>query len=127
MSKTTLTKDRTCTMLREVLYKISNSENQAVYTPLELKWTLPVDSPKGMISVLKNVVIVMGYVQKHNCNKECIDKIVENDIRPMVKDLKDELDMFATAVIMVMYALSKLTLKLLVVCPLVLLMLLVLH
>lgn len=90
-------------MLREVLYKISNRESTDVYKPLELKWTLPVDSPKGMISALKNIVIVMGYVQRHNCNKECIDKIVENDIRPMVKDLKDELDMFATAVIMVMY------------------------
>ena len=91
-------------MLQEVLYKMADSENQETYTPLELKWTLPVDSPKGMISALNNIVFVLGYVQKNKCNKACIGKIIENDIRPMVVGLKDEMVFFVTAMIMVMYS-----------------------
>lgn len=103
MSNTTLTKDRICTVLQEILYSMADNENRETYAPLELKWVFPIDSVKGTFSTLTNLTFLLGYVQEHKCNKECIDKIIENDIRPIVSDLKDEMDFFIAAVITVLY------------------------
>lgn len=101
MSDTTLTKDRICTVLREKLYSMADNESQEVYTPFELKWVLPVSSTEGTFSVIKNLMFILGYVQEHKCSKECIDRIIENDVRPMVVGLKDEMDFILSWIIIV--------------------------
>ena len=92
MNKTELTKDRVCTILREQLYSMEDNESQKEYEPLQLKWVLPIESANGMISAFKNIIYLLDYVQKNDCNENTIDKIIENDIRPVVKELKDEFD-----------------------------------
>ncbi len=79
---------------------MADNESQAIYKPLNLKWELPINSTQGILSVLKNVIFLLGYGQNNNCNEETIDKIIENDIRPVVKDLKDEFDFFIAGTIM---------------------------
>lgn len=83
------------------------SGNQNMYEPLELNWTLPINSPKGMISVLENVVFILGYLQKNKCSNKCIDKIIENDIHPMVSGLKNEYDFILASVLIVVYGMTK--------------------
>lgn len=100
MSKETLTEDRICTILREQFHLMACNESQFEYEPLQLKWILPINTAQGIMSVLKNTVFVLGYVQKNQCNEDTIDKIIENDIRPMVEELKDELDFFIAGTIM---------------------------
>ena len=100
MSKETLTEDRICTILREQFHLMACNESQFEYEPLQLKWILPINTAQGIMSVLKNTVFVLGYVQKNQCNEDAIDKIIENDIRPMVNKLKDELDFFIAGTIM---------------------------
>lgn len=102
MSKTRLTEDRICTVLREELYLMADNESQNTYKPLQLKWGSPINSTQGIISVLKNAIFFLGYVQSNNCNEETVDKIIENDIRPVVKELKDEFDFFIAGTIMAM-------------------------
>lgn len=102
MSKETLKEDRICAILREQLHLMADNESQFGYEPLQLKWALPVRSTQGLMSVLKNIIYILGYVQKNQCNEDTIDKIIENDIRPMVKELKDELDFFIAGTIMAM-------------------------
>ena len=61
-----------------------------------LKWSLPINSTNGMISVLKNTVFILDYVQENKCDTKCIDSLIENDVRPFISGLKDEYDfMFA--------------------------------
>lgn len=79
---------------------MADNEIKNTYEPLHLKWTLPIESPPGMISVLQNVAFLLGYVQKNKCNKECIDQIIENDIRPVTREIKDEYDFFIAGTIM---------------------------
>lgn len=102
MSKETLKEDRICAILREQLHLMADNESQFGYEPLQLKWALPVSSTQGLMSVLKNIIYILGYVQKNQCNEDTIDKIIENDIRPMVKELKNELDFFIAGTIMAM-------------------------
>lgn len=102
MSKTRLTKDRVCTVLREKLYSMADNENQTEYKPLQLKWVLPVESTQGLISLYENIISVLGYVQKNECNKDTIDQIIENDVRPMVSGLSNEYDFFIAATIIIM-------------------------
>ena len=101
MSNETLTKDRICAVLREILYSMTDNENQEDYAPLGLKWVLPVSSTEGTFSVIKNLMFILGYVQEHKCSKECIDRIIENDVRPMVAGLKDEMDFILSWMIIV--------------------------
>ena len=102
MNKTELTEDRICTVLREILYSMANNESKKTYEPLQLKWVLPIESTKGMILVFENIAFLLGYVQENKCNKECIDKIIENDIRSMVGGLEDGYDFFISATIIIM-------------------------
>ena len=70
MSNATLTKDRVCTVLREKLYSMADNENQAEYKPLQLKWVLPVESTQGLISLYENIISILDYVQKNECNRD---------------------------------------------------------
>lgn len=79
---------------------MADNESQYAYEPLQLKWVLPIESTNGMIVTLKNVICILGYVQKTGCNKETIDKIIENDIRPITNKIKDEYDFFIAGTIM---------------------------
>lgn len=72
------------------------------FTPLDLKWTLPINSVEGMITVLKNVIYVLSYVQKAKCNREYVDQIIENEIHPEVSKLKDEFDFTLATIILVL-------------------------
>ena len=100
MRKTRLTEDRVCTVLREKLYSMADSESQMEYEPLQLKWTLPIEGTQGMITVFRNVIFLLDYVQKRGCNKGAIDKIIENDIRPIMSGIRDEYDFFIAGTIM---------------------------
>jgi len=102
LNKTTLTKDRVCTVLRETLYSMADNENQTKYESLQLKWVLPVESTQGLISLYENIISVLGFVQKNECNKDTIDQIIENDVRPMVSGLSNEYDFFIAATIIIM-------------------------
>lgn len=77
---------------------MANNENRAVYEPLGLKWVLPTDSPKGTNSIIENMALLLKYAQENKYNKTDIDKIIENDIRPMVSNLKDEMDFILTCI-----------------------------
>lgn len=101
MNKTTLTKDRVCTVLREKLYSMADNENTNEYEPLQLKWVLPVESTQGLISLYENIISVLRFVQKNECNRGTIDKIIENDVRPMVSGLSSEYDFFIAATIII--------------------------
>lgn len=101
MSKTALAKDRICTVLQETLYSMTNSENTDAYEPLQLKWVLPVESTEGMITVFRNIIFILDYVQKRRCNKDTIDRIIKNDIRSIMSDIRDEYDFFIAGTIMV--------------------------
>lgn len=106
MCKTALTKDRVCIVLRETLYSMADSENTNNYESLRLKWTLPVESTQGLISLFENIISVLGYVQKNECNRDTIDKIIENDVRPMVSGLPNEYDFFIAAIIIIMCSMA---------------------
>lgn len=100
MSKGALTKDRVCTVLQETLYSLADKENQIEYKPLQLKWVFPIESAQGMITAFKNVIFLLNYVQKRGCNKDIIDKITENDMRPITSGIRDEYDFFIAGTIM---------------------------
>ena len=102
MSKPAIKEDRVCHILKTQLDYMADNENQNTYEPLQLKWVSPINSTQGILSVLKNAIFLLGYVQSNNCNEETIDKIIENDIRPVVKELKDEFDFFIAGTIMAM-------------------------
>ena len=106
MNKITLTKDRVCTVLWETLYSMSDNENQTEYESLQLKWVLPVESTQGMISLFENIISILGFVQKNECNKETIDQIIENDVRPMVSGLSNEYDFLIAATIIIMCSMA---------------------
>lgn len=92
ITKKKLTEDRICTVLREKLYTMADNKNQTTYEPLQLKWELPINSTQGILSVLKNAIFLLCYGQNNNCNEETINKIIENDICPVLRELKDEYD-----------------------------------
>lgn len=102
MSETALTKDRICTVLQETLYSMADNENQIEYEPLQLKWVLPVESTQGMISLFENIISVLGYVQKNECNRDTIDPIIKNEICPVVSGLSNEYDFFIAATLIIM-------------------------
>lgn len=97
-----LTKDRICTVLGKTLYSMADNENQTEYESLQLKWVVPVESTQGMISLFENIIFLLDYVQKNECNRGTIDKIIENDVRPMVSGLSNEYDFFIAATIIIM-------------------------
>ena len=101
MDKSELTEDRICTVLREKLYSMANNENLNTYEPLQLKWVLPVESTQGLISLFENIISVLGYVQKNECNRDTIDRIIENDVRPMASGFSNEYDFFIAATIII--------------------------
>lgn len=81
---------------------MTNSENTDAYEPLQLKWVLPVESTEGMITVFRNIIFILDYVQKRGCNKDTIDRIIKNDIRSIMSDIRDEYDFFIAGTIMAM-------------------------
>lgn len=106
MNKTRLTEDRVCTALQEKLYSMADSENTDAYEPLQLKWVLPVESTNGMISVFENIIFLLGYVQKNQCNRDTIDLIIENDICPMVSGISNGYDFFMAATIIILCSMA---------------------
>lgn len=102
LSKPILQEDRTCHILKTQLYYMADNENQDTYEPLQLKWVLPIESTDGMITAFKNVIFLLDYVQKTGCNENTIDKIIENDVRPIMNGIKDEYDFFIAGTIMAM-------------------------
>lgn len=102
MDKRTVTENRIYTILQAQLYSMANNESKNVYEPLQLKWVLPIESTEGMVTTFKNVIYLLDYVQKKRCSRDTIDKIIENDIRPITNGLRDEYDFFIASTIMVM-------------------------
>lgn len=78
---------------------MADNEAQNIYEPLQLKWVLPIESTEGMIMAFKNIIFILDYVQKNRCNKDTIDKIIENDVCPIINDVKDEYDFFMAGTI----------------------------
>lgn len=101
MNNTKIAEDRLCHILKTQLYSMAGNENKDVYEPLQLKWILPIESIDGMITAFKNVIILLDYVQKAGCNEDTIDKIIENDIRPITSEIKNEYEFFIAGTIMV--------------------------
>ncbi len=60
----------------------------------------PIESTEGMIKAFKNIIFVLDYVQKNGCSKDTIDKIIENDICPMTREIKDKYEFFIAGTIM---------------------------
>lgn len=81
---------------------MADNENQSIYEPLQLKWLLPVGSTQGMISLFENIIFLLGYVQKNKCNRDTIDKIIANEICPMVSTLSNEYDLLVAATIIIL-------------------------
>lgn len=81
---------------------MADDENQNAYEPLQLKWVFPIESTEGMITAFKNIIFILDYVQKNRCSKDTIDKIIENDICPVTRKIKDEYDFFIAGTIMAM-------------------------
>ena len=106
MNKTGLTEDRICTVLREKLYSMANNESRMEYEPLQLKWVLPIESTEGMILLFENIIFLLDYVQKNACNRDTIDQIIENDIRPIVNGFSNEYDFFIAATIIIVCSMT---------------------
>ena len=102
MNNEKIKEDMVCHILKTQLYNMANNENQNIYEPLQLKWVFPINSTEGILSVLKNAILLLGYGQSNNYSEETIDKIIENDICPVVKELRDEFDFFIASTIMAM-------------------------
>lgn len=79
---------------------MADNENQNTYEPLQLKWVLPLECTEGIITAFKNIIFILDYVQKNKCNKDTIDKIIENDVCPMVSGIRNEYDFFMAGTIM---------------------------
>ena len=92
MNNTRLTDNRICTILREKLYSMTDNENESVYEPLQLNWTLPIDSPQGLIVVFQNIFSLLDYVHKRACSKSVVDEIIKNDIYPVTNAIGNEYD-----------------------------------
>ena len=90
MNNTRLTDNRICTILREKLYTMTDNENESVYEPLQLNWTLPIDSPQGMITAFQNIFFLLDYVHKRACSKSVVDEIIKNDIYPVTNAIGNE-------------------------------------
>ena len=86
--------------MRTQLYLIASEESQHLYNPLQLKWMFPIESTEGMITAFKNIISILDYVQKNKCRKDTIDKIIENDIRPIISGIREEYDFFIAGTIM---------------------------
>lgn len=102
LNKPAITEDRVCHIQKTQLYYMADNDNQNTYETLQLKWVLPIESTDGMITAFKNVIFLLGYVQKTGCSEDTIDKIIENDIRPIMSGIRDEFDFFIAGTIMAM-------------------------
>lgn len=100
MSSEKVTQDRVCHILKTQLYYMADNENRDDYEPLQLKWVYPIESTEGMITAFKNIAFILDYVQKNKCNKDTIDKIIENEIHPITSGIRDEYDFFIAGTIM---------------------------
>lgn len=78
---------------------MADNESQNIYEPLQLKWVLPIESTEGMITTFKNIIFILDYVQKTGCSRDTIDKIIENNIRPITSEIRDEYDFFIAGTI----------------------------
>ena len=101
MNNEKITEDRVCHILKTQLYYMADNGNQDDYKPLQLKWVFPINSTQGMLSVLNNAIFLLDYVQENRCNRDTIDQIIENDIHPIIGDLRNEYDFILASAIMV--------------------------
>ena len=92
LNKTELTEGRICTVLQEKLYSMVSSGSKNEFESLKLKWAQPINRTEGIISVLENSLFLLGYVQRNQCSKEYIDKIIQDEMKPALRDLKKEYD-----------------------------------
>lgn len=90
--------------MKKKLYKkiAGNDKNKDSYESLHLKWKFPINDVEGVLSILKNITYIIGYVQKYKCSKKCIDEIIENEIQPNIINLKDEMDYVLGIIILVL-------------------------
>lgn len=102
MNKAEFTEDRICTVLKEKLYSMADCENAEDNMHPKLKWIHPINSTEGMISILENAVYLLGYAQEYKCGREDIDRIIQNEVYPVVCGLRDEFDFVLACVILVM-------------------------
>ena len=79
-----------------------NDENKDGYKSLDLKWKAPINDVEGILTVLRNITYIMGYVQNHKCSYKCIDEIIKNEVQPKVINLRDELDYVLGIIILVL-------------------------
>ena len=100
LNKTVFTEDRICKVLREKLYSMADKDSKSELKPLELEWVQPVNSTDGMISILENALFLLGYVQKNQCSKEYIDKIIQDKMKPVLNGLNNEYDFALASVIL---------------------------
>lgn len=100
MNKIGITEDRICKVLREKLYSMADKDSKNELKPLELEWVQPVNSTDGMISILENALFLLGYVQKNQCSKEYIDKIIQDKMKPVLNGLNNEYDFALASVIL---------------------------
>ena len=66
---------------------------------MNLRWGFPVNSTDGVITILKNSIFTLGYIQKHKCNKKAVDYLFEQEIYPFISELKDEYDLMLSTVL----------------------------
>lgn len=102
-----ISKNRLIFILKQQFYRMSNNDNNEVYKPLNLKWILPINSNNGMISVLKNTIFLLNYVQKNKCDNKYIDAIIENDMQPITSRLSDEFDLILASVVTVLCTMTE--------------------
>ena len=79
-----------------------NDENKDGYKSLDLKWKAPINDVERILTVLRNITYIMGYVQNHKCSYKCIDEIIKNEVQPKVINLRDELDYVLGIIILVL-------------------------
>lgn len=72
-----------------------------------MNWIVPIDGSTSLVCALKNIILVLAYVQRNNCDSEQINKIIANDIYPMLEGVKDEYDFILASIFMVIWSNQK--------------------
>lgn len=89
------------------MYEVSNQTNRSNYESLGLKWVAPIEGSTGLVCALKNIISILAYVQRNNCDSKQVNKIIANDIYPMLEGLKDEYDFILASIFMVIWSNQK--------------------
>lgn len=86
------------------MYEISNQTNHSNYESLGLNWIVPIDGSAGLVCALKNIISILAYVQRNNCDIKQVNKIIANDIYPMLEGVKNEYDFILASIFMVIWS-----------------------